>query len=167
MDQRRWMQTPQEFNFEIKYSTRKENDAVVDALSRKVSLLALSMILYSFVIRVQEHINQDNLFTSIIVLLMQESKTSHEIKRVQGYKLEYGCMYFNNGCMYFNNGLFIPDVDEIKRRTLSEAHDRPKSRHLGYIKTYVSVKKSFILAQTQEGYISPCLSVFDMSKSQI
>jgi len=135
MRQRRWMQTLQEFDFEIKYRPGKAN-VVADALSRKVSLFAISVISSPLIDEVKREINQDSFFAPVITLLLKESKNSKELRTMQGYRLA-------NDCLYFNERLCIPREGEIRKRLLAEAHDSPIAGHLGYIKTYMSIKKSF------------------------
>lgn len=136
MCQRRWMQTLQEYDFEIKYRPEKEN-VVADALSRKASLLTISIITNPLVSEVREAIMHDEFYTPFFTLLRQESKTpAAEVRKVQGFKLEDECLYFNNRLCILNN-------DQLKKRILKEAHDNLITGHSGYIKTYMSIKKSF------------------------
>jgi len=60
-------------------------NVVVDALSRKVSLMAISVISSPLVDEVKGKINQDSFFSPIIALLLKESKTPKELNVVQGY----------------------------------------------------------------------------------
>ena len=80
--------------------------------------------------------SQDSFFAPIITLLLKERKTPKELNVVQGYTL-------TDGCLFFNNRLCVPKADNIRKRILVEAHDSPIAGHPGYIKTYMSVKKSF------------------------
>jgi len=76
MCQRRWMQTLHEFDFEIKYRPNKKN-LVTNALSKKASLLAISIISNPpLLAKVREKVRQDSFFNLIIITLLQhESKT--------------------------------------------------------------------------------------------
>ncbi|MDM1593448.1 hypothetical protein HX035_24175 [Escherichia coli] len=109
---------------------------MADALSWKVSLLAIFVISSPLVDEVNGKINQDSFFAPIITLLLKESKNPRELRTVQGYKRE-------NDCLYFNDRLCTPREDDIKRRLLIEAHDSPIAGHLGYIKTYMSRRAYF------------------------
>jgi len=77
MRQRRWMQTLQEFDFEIKYRPGRQN-VVADALSRKPSLCAITVVSNSLPAEVREKLSANEFFSSIISLLHQESKTPKE-----------------------------------------------------------------------------------------
>ena len=66
MQQRQQVEYLQEFNFEITYEPRKEN-LVADALSKKVQILAISIISNPMLQEIQEALPQDPYFGEIIM----------------------------------------------------------------------------------------------------
>jgi len=102
----------QEFDFEIKYRPGRHNVVA----GRKPSLCAITIVSNPLPAEVREKLSTDEFFSSIISLLHQESKTPKEINKVQGYKWE-------DNCLYFNNRMCIPNNSELRRKILIEAHD--------------------------------------------
>ena len=65
MQQQRWVEYLQEFNFEITYKPGKENLAA-DALSQKAQILTISIISNPMLNEIQKALPQDPYFGKII-----------------------------------------------------------------------------------------------------
>ena len=93
MRQRRWVEFLQEFSFEIKYRPRKENQ-VVDALSRKVTSLAISLVESTLPEEVQWEIQEDEFFGPFI----REIREHKDLKHLEIIPLKKA--YFSSGTDY-------------------------------------------------------------------
>ena len=65
MKQQKWIEYLQEFNFEITYKPRREN-LTADALSKKVQILAISIISNPMLEEIQKALPRDPFFGGII-----------------------------------------------------------------------------------------------------
>ena len=129
MRQRRWVEFFQELSFEIKHRPGKENQAA-DALSRKVTALAISLVESTLPEEVQQEIQEDEFFGPFITEI-QEQK---DLKHLEDYTLK-------EGLLFFRKRLCIPAT--LCPQILKEAHDSPLAAHPGYQKMFASLKESF------------------------
>ena len=63
--------------------------------------------------------------------------------------------------LYYKGGLYVPPHKEIRHQILSEAHDIPIAAHLGYMKMYNTLCKSFWwhgMKRDILAYVTKCLS---------
>ena len=71
MRQRRWVEYLQEFSFEIKFRLGKDNQAA-DALSRRVTTLAISLVNLTLPDEVQQLILQNEFFGPLISEILRQ-----------------------------------------------------------------------------------------------
>ena len=65
MQQRRWVEYLQEFNFEITYKLERENQSA-DALKRKVQVLTIFIISNPMLVDIQKALSKDPYFSAIM-----------------------------------------------------------------------------------------------------
>ena len=91
MRQRRWVEFLQEFTFEIKFRQGKENQ-VVDALSKRVVALAISLINSTLPEEIQQEILVDELFGPLTVEICNQKNS----RSLEDYILKEGLLFFKN-----------------------------------------------------------------------
>lgn len=147
MRQRRWVEFLQEFNFEIKFRPGKENQAA-DALSRRVSTLAISLLSSSLTKDVQKEIQADPYFNP----LLQEIQTPDPRKHLAEYTLV-------DGTLYFRQRMCIPA--SLRIQILQEAHENPLAAHPGYHKMFAILTRHFYWPGMKKDtleYVRRCLN---------
>ena len=146
MQQRRWVEYLQEFSFEIKFRPGKDNQAA-DALSRRVTALAISLINSTLPDEVQQLILQDEFFGPLISEILRQGNQKH----LADYT-------FKDGLLFFKKRLCIPD--DLRIQILKEAHESPLAAHPGYQKMFMSLKENFFWPQMKKDalkYTKQCL----------
>ena len=129
MRQRRWVEYLQEFSFEIKFRPGKDNQAA-DALSRRVTALAISLVNLTLPDEVQQLILQDEFFGPLISEILRQGNQKH----LADYT-------FKDGLLFFKKRLCI--LDDLRVQILKEAHESPLVVHPGYQKMFMSLKDNF------------------------
>ena len=89
MQQHRWVEFLQEFSFEIKFRPGKENQAI-DALSRRVVALAISLVNSTLPEEIQSDILADEFFG----LLIPRIQSLEKQKSLEDYELKEGLLFF-------------------------------------------------------------------------
>ncbi|MGJ2631363.1 Ty3/Gypsy family RNase HI domain-containing protein, partial [Salmonella enterica subsp. enterica serovar Paratyphi A] len=120
MRQRRWVEFLQEFNFEIKFRPGKENQAA-DALSRRVTSLAVSLLSSTLPEEIQQEIPKDSYFGPLLLEIQS-----------QAAKASLADFTLSDGLLYFKRRLCIPL--RLRNQILTEAHDKPLPAHPRYHK---------------------------------
>ena len=116
-------------NFEITYKPGKQNLAA-DALSRKVQILAISIISNPMLQEIQEALPQDPYFGEIIMRFPNQETQ----QTFQDYSIK-------EGLLHFRGRLCVPT--NIKNQIMKEAHEAPLTAHLGYHKMFATLKQTF------------------------
>ena len=129
MRQRRWMKFLQEFTFEISFCPRKQNQAT-DALSQRVTTLAISLVSSTLPEEVQQLITKDTFFGPLIHELGIQKTSKH----LEDYE-------FKEGLLFFKGRMCVPAL--LQRQILKEAHESPLAAHPGYHKLFSSLKQNF------------------------
>ena len=89
MRQRRWVEFLQEFSFEISFCPGKQNQAA-DALSQRVTTLAISIVNSTLPEEIQQLIIKDAFFGPLI----QELKAQRISKHLEQYEFKEGLLFF-------------------------------------------------------------------------
>ena len=153
MRQRRWMELLHEYDFSIEYQPGKEN-VVADALSRKSTLSAISILQSSITDVVRQASVNDSFYNLIASTISILDKSEKQLNIVKGFQIV-------DDLLYFKERLYIPADKDLKLRILAEAHDIPIAAHPGYIKLYNTLRKSFYwngLKRDALSYVTRCLS---------
>ena len=123
------MEFLQEFTFEISFCPGKQNQAA-DALSRRVTTLAISLVNLTLLEEIQQLITEDTFFRPLI----HDLGTRKTSKHLEDYEFKEGLLFFK-GRMCVSNPL--------QRKILKEAHESPLAAHLEYHKLFSSLKWNF------------------------
>jgi len=114
--------------------TRREENVVVDALSKKHeeegSLLSLSFIVADWLQFVCQEWLQDPKLSNLIL------KLQHDRQAATGFS-------WHNEDFYYKGRLYLSKQWALKSKVLFEFHSSPIVGHSGFIKTYERVKRSF------------------------
>ena len=129
MQQRQWVEFLQEFSFEIKYKSGKENQAI-DSLSRRGVALVITLIQSSLLDEILKKILTDTFFGPLILGIQSQ----REKKSLEDYT-------WKSRLLYFKGRLCIPN--ELQKQILKEAHETTLAAHLGYHKMFASLKEQF------------------------
>ena len=154
MRQRRWLELIKDYDCTINYHPGKAN-VVADALSRKDKL--------KMFISTEEHIQEfehlelkvkisgkggEGLFEIRIepemiqkIKRCQQKIWKEEISTITGE--ERRCVKDKNGLLRFASRIWIPNVQELKREILHEAHSSRYSFHSGSTKMYRDLKEFY------------------------
>jgi IS30 family transposase len=92
-------------------------------------------------LRVMEELKVD-LKNEIIRRQREDSFIEEEIKRIsEGRQSEFNLGEYNS--LWFQKRICVPDIEEIKKLILKEAHETPYSIHPGSTKMYMDLKELF------------------------
>ena len=154
MRQRRWLKLIKDYDCTINYNPGKAN-IVADALSRKDKL---KMLIYAEeLIREIERLELDVKISAQGSEKLLEMQVEHEIlqkiKRCQQKVWEEEmntitgeerkCTKDKEGLLRFDSRIWIPNVQELKREILQDAHSSRYSIHPGSTKMYRDLKEYY------------------------
>jgi ribonuclease HI len=156
MIQHRWLELIKDYDLEIHYHPGKAN-LVADALSRKGHAnMALAFQLPEELIKEFEKLNLEMVAQTEGVTLEVESALEQEIRKGQLEDIEIKeiretmekgkAIDFtedNQGTIWFSNMICVPDVGDLRKTILREAHDSAYSIHPGSTKMYQDVKQRY------------------------
>ena len=91
MQQCRWVEFLQEFTFEIKFRPGKENQAI-DALSRRVVALAISLVISTLPEEIQQEVLIDEFFRPLITKIHKQKNS----RILEDYTLKEGLLFFKD-----------------------------------------------------------------------
>ena len=111
MQQRKWVEYLQKFNFKITYKPRRENLAS-NALNRKMQIFAISIISNTMLEEIQKALSQDPYFGGII--LSYPNQETHET--IKDYSVK-------DGLLHFKGRLCV--LAKLKNQVMKEAHEAP------------------------------------------
>jgi hypothetical protein len=154
MRQRRWLELIKDYDLEIHYHPGKAN-LVADALSRKGHAnMALAFQLPKELMKEFEKLNLGMVAQTEGVTLEVESVLEQEIRKGQledieikeiretmkkGKALDFAEDYQET--IWFRNRICMPDVGDLRKTILREAHDSACSIHPGSTKMYQDLKQ--------------------------
>ena len=153
MRQRRWMELLHEYNLTTEYQQQKQN-VVVDALSRKMMVTAITMLRTTISNDINNNIQSEPKLKKILDTLQIQDKTNKQKKIIKDYHLI-------DGTLYFKDRLCVPNDETLKLKILSDAHDLPIAGHPVYIKTYHTLRQRFFWHGMKRDiliYVACCLS---------
>ena len=110
-----------EFDFEIKHVKGKENK-VVDALSRKFHVVAISVRKYDLSTKFLDALVEDEHYLQIREGLQQKQLG----KKYEGYQLE------EDNLLAFKGRLYVPNCAELKKMVLDGIHQMSYPGHIRY-----------------------------------
>ncbi|WVZ75902.1 hypothetical protein U9M48_023921 [Paspalum notatum var. saurae] len=126
MRQRRWLELIKDYDLEIHYHPGKAN-VVADALSRKsYANMALG---FQMLPELCEEFEKDE--------KLQEIRESVKKGEAPDFKED------EQATLWYKNRICVPNVDNIRKLILSEAHDTAYSIHPGSTKMYYDLKERF------------------------
>jgi hypothetical protein len=138
MRQRRWLELVKDYNLEIHYHPGKAN-IVADALSRKSYVnmaVAFHTLGTSFEAEptleaeIRQHQKEDKKLQDIRELL--------KIGKAPHFRGD------DQGTLWYKGPICVPDVANLRKLILSEAHDTAYSIHPGSTKMYYDLKEQFL-----------------------
>ena len=174
--QRRWMEYMEDYDFTLQYHPGKAN-VVADALSRKTTGILASLaledwkrseIVGDYDLQYYEDSNQAMVYNlvSTPILIQQVKQNQWQDSHLQGIwtrvqngeKLDEWNIQ-GDGTLYFKNRLAVPQVDEIKKMILHEAHKSRFAIHPGSTKMYQDLKRQYWwrgMKKDVRQYVSEC-----------
>ncbi|KAF5811168.1 putative nucleotidyltransferase, Ribonuclease H [Helianthus annuus] len=152
MRQRRWMETLNDYDCEIRYHPGKAN-VVADALSRKERVKPIRINAKS--IEIKNSLNERLLAAQKEAVL--EANYPHEKLGVTEEQLSYG----KDGILRLNGRIWVPVYGGLRGVILQEAHSSRYSVHPGADKMYQDLKANFWwigLKKSIATYVAKCLT---------
>jgi hypothetical protein len=116
--QQKWVSKIQDYDFDIEF-VKGKNNVVVDALSRRPSVYAMTDISVDW----KAH------------LLVEYSKNRFACELMDG-KVQDDNFRIMDDIIYYKGRIFLVPESEFKRRVLQACHDSPLAGHQGFVKTY-------------------------------
>jgi hypothetical protein len=151
--QRRWLELIKDYDLDIQYHTGKAN-LVADALSRKgQASMALASQLPDKLMKEFEKLNLGMAAHTEGVTLEVESTLERQICEGQLEDVEIrdtmergkapDFTEDDQGMIWFKNRICVPDVGDLRKTILREAHDSAYSIHPGITKMYQDLKQRY------------------------
>lgn len=146
MVQVRWLDTLNEYSFDIRYKPGKENN-IADGLSRRsdlevntISIPEVDPEIFSLITLGYEH---DSYFTPVVECLANPDKPIPKdlVTKCKRFELD------DKGLLYFiqdgTRRLAIPNYRKLREKLMGENHDVRAMGHLGTDKTYARLQQYF------------------------
>ena len=157
MRQRRWLELIKDYDCTINYHPGKAN-VVADALSRKEKLkmlISAEELIQEFE-RLELEVKISGKGNEGLFEIRIEPELIQKIKRCQQQIWEEErntitgeerrCVKDKNGLLRFASRIWIPNIQELKREILHEAHSSRYSIHPGSTKMYQRLKRMLLVA---------------------
>ncbi|XP_022887787.1 uncharacterized protein LOC111403491 [Olea europaea var. sylvestris] len=156
--QRRWLELTKDYDCQIDYHLGKAN-VVADALSRKTSSSSPSSAVYTSLICEFKKLHTQLSVTTSGALLahfqvrpslidkvreaQSEDLTLRTLKAEVSVGLRMDYVIRNDGALAMGNRLCVPDISELKKEILEEAHSSAYAMHPGSSKMYHTLKDHY------------------------
>ncbi|CAH9099513.1 unnamed protein product [Cuscuta epithymum] len=144
-EQQKWITKLLGYNFSIKYKPGLENRAA-DALSRKASYQALSVVSFQEWQGLEEELLQDTRCNQLIQNLVSQPESQ------PGFKLR-------KGLIYYKDRLMLPKKFARINQVLKEFHDSACGGHAGYLRTLKRISSVLYwegMRQDIQDYVKSC-----------
>ncbi|XP_022899304.1 uncharacterized protein LOC111412598 [Olea europaea var. sylvestris] len=171
---RRWLELIKDYDYKNDYHPGKAN-VVADALSRKASPSSPSSAVYASLIcefkklqaqlsattsgAVLAHFQVRPTLIDKVIESQIEDPTLKSLKVEVSAGLRTDFVIRNDGALVISNRLCVPDISELKKEILEEAHSSAYAMHPGSIKMYHTLKSHYWwngMKREITGFVSKC-----------
>ncbi|XP_065866494.1 uncharacterized protein [Euphorbia lathyris] len=175
--QRRWIELLKDYDLTIEYHPGKAN-VVADALSRKnvgslsyIKSVKMPLLLQMRALNVELNCGNEGVLCAMLKVRpilrdrIREAQNQDEfLERIKDEVVQGKCTDYKisiDGMLMFGDRMCVPNISDIKKEILEEAHDSSYAMHPGSTKMYRNLRDHFWwkgMKREIAEYVSRCLS---------